>query len=58
MAANPPKNEPKTHNTRVGMYVKHNTHTEKFMDVKIDGTPFKKERREKAMDVIKKLKDR
>jgi hypothetical protein len=40
------------------MLIKSDVHTGRFMDVKMDGTPFKGIRREKAMDVINKLKDR
>ena len=45
-------------NTTTDRWIKRDVHTGRFMDVKMDGTPFKGIRREKAMDVINKLKDR
>ncbi len=68
MATNPPKNDGHRNgavrdrtqvlNSTTGMWIKRDTHTGRFMDVKMDGTPFKGVRREKAMDVINKLKDK
>ncbi len=68
MATNPPKDDGHRNgavkdrtqvlNSTTGMWIKRDVHTGRFMDVKMDGTPFKGVRREKAMDVINKLKDK
>ena len=68
MATNPPKNDGHRNgavkdrtqvlNTTTDRWIKRDVHTGRFMDVKMDGTPFKDARRNKAMDVINKLKDR
>lgn len=57
MATNPPsgdghrkgavKNRSQTYNTKTNQYVKRNSTTGQFMDVKSDGTPFKGVRKEK-----------
>ena len=57
MATNPPKGDghrngavrerSQTHNPATGQWVKRDSNTGKFMDVKKDGTPFKGVRKEK-----------
>ena len=57
MAANPPKGDghrigavrqrSQTYNPRTGQWVKRDTNTGRFMDVKQDGNPFKGIRKEK-----------
>ncbi len=57
MATNPPKGDghrngavkgrSQTHNPKTGQWVKRDTGTGRFMDVKQDGTPFKGVRKEK-----------
>lgn len=57
MATNPPNGDNRrngmvrgrsqTYNPRTQQYVKRDTSTGRFMDVKIDGTPFKGVRKEK-----------
>ncbi len=57
MATNPPSGDNRrkgmvrgrsqTYNPRTQLYVKRDTSTGRFMDVKMDGTPFKGVRKEK-----------
>lgn len=57
MATNPPKGDghrngavrerSQTHNPSTGQWVKRDSNTGRFMDVKRDGTPFKGVRKEK-----------
>lgn len=57
--AQPPTNRPQPPTNRPqSLTIKTCADSSKFMTIKMDGTPFKDERRNKAMDVINKLKDR
>jgi hypothetical protein len=57
--AQPPTNRPQPPTNRPQPpTMKTCTDSSRFMTMKSDGTPFKGVRREKAMDVINKLKDR
>ena len=68
MATNPPKSDgyrngavkdrTQAYNPRTETWTKRDSNTGQFMDGKMDGTPFKGVTKEKAMDVIRKLKDK
>ena len=68
MATNPPKcdrhrngavkDRTQVYNPRTETWVKRDSSTGQFMDGKMGGTPFKGVTKEKAMDVIRKLKDK
>ncbi len=46
------------HNSKADTWVRLYNNTGQFMVIKSNGTPFKGDRRAKAMDVIAKLKDK
>lgn len=54
----PPSKGSVKFNSQNELVIKRDNSAGKFMDFKQDNTPFQNERREKAMDVIRKLKDK